>query len=218
VKVAGSIVIVLMVLSVSISAQKKGKRSTAKMPVIHETVTVKAGPYTPPVYPAETEPDIWNDFSTKDGAIKITFPAKSGGYLFTDSEIMPDGKEVVVVTAYTANASYKLITRPVAPLLNNGDIDDVLESSINLAYSLPKTKIISKKNISYGSFLGKEVILSTDIGKEKEVQYARFYLLNSNLIAIYVTLDNPNSGKKMEPWVNKFFASLFVILQIKNEA
>lgn len=211
------IFIVALIVPLSAWAQK-AKKTPVKKPVIREIVTVKRTPYVPPEYPSETEPDLWKEHSTKDGAIKIAFPSGAGKHFHNDSEALPDGAELVVMSAYTKNATYKLITRPVAPLLNNSDIEEVLESSISSAYSMPRTTIVSKKNVSYKGFVGKELVLSTTRTEAKEVQHARFFLLNANLIAIYVTLDDPNSGKAIEPWIRKFFDSLVVQVDIEDLA
>lgn len=204
------LIVVIVVLFPAFAWAQKTRKPPVKKPVIREIVTVKGDQYAPPEYPSETEPDLWKEHSTKDGSIKITFPSGAGKHFLDDSERLPDGAELVVMSAYTKNATYKLITCPVAPLLNNSDIEEVLESSINSAYSMPMTTIVSKKNVSYKGFVGKELVLNTTRAEGKEVQHARFFLLNANLIAIYVTLDDPNSGKAIDPWIRKFFDSLDV--------
>lgn len=215
-KVAFFIFLALILHTVPSAGQKS--RKPRKQPIIRETVTVKGGPYIAPKYPDETEADLWKEHAINGGSIKLTFPSGSGKYLHDGSEELPDGPTLVSVSATTKNASYQLLTRPVAPLLSNPDIEDVLETSISSVFSKTNTQIISKKNVYYAGFIGKELVISTTRAEGKEIQHARVFLLSGTLIAMYVTLDDPNSGKAMQPWITKFFESLVVRLPARNDA
>lgn len=208
--------VALILYTASVAGQKS--RKPRKQPIIRETVTVKGGPYIAPKYPDETEADLWKEHAINGGSIKLTFPSGSGKYFHDGSEELLDGQTLVSVSATTTNASYLLLTRPVAPLLSNSDIEEVLETSISSVFSKTNTQIVSKKNVYYAGFIGKDLVISTTRAEGKEIQHARLFLLNGTLIAMYVTLDDPNSGKAMEPWIIRFFDSLVVRLPAKNDA
>lgn len=211
------ITILTILASLATSAQSQKKPTKAKKPVVRATVTVKGEPHVPHVYPNETDDGIWNEYSTKDGVIKITFPSVLEK-LRNSSESRDDGQIFISLTAPTNNGSYELLTRPFSAITDNREIDRILEDSINKVVSGPIMKIVSKKNIYYGGFLGKELIIRKTVAEGEYIQYSRFFILNSRLITLNVSLDYGVSKEKMEPWIQKFFDSLVVHLPNTPEA
>lgn len=213
------LLIPVLVISAVLSAegQTRKKSIKSKRPVVRATVTVKADPYKPPIYPNETDDGVWNEYSSKDGKIKLTFPAPVEK-LYDDSEPQNDGRLIISMSAYTKNGSYRLLVRPFPAILDNRGIDYVLENSIQLVFVQPRITIVKKTNVFYEGFLGKELIVRETGAQGKSIQYAQFYILNSQLITLIVELDHSASQEKMEPWIRKFFDSLVVKLPARSTA
>ena len=211
------ILILLMSASVASSAQTRKKSTKTEKPVVLGTVTIKGEPYVPPVYPSETDAGIWNEFSTMDGSIKVNFPAFVGK-LYDDSERLDNGQRFISLSAYTKNGTYKLLARPFQAITENRDIDSILENTIRSVVIKSNLTVVRKKNIFYQGFIGKELIYTETVAEGIHIRYARFCILNSHVISLDVSLNDPTSKEKMEPWIQKFFNSLRVELPNINDA
>src|SRR5688500_16793827 len=209
-KIATSLVIFsTFFFATSVHGQRESSKT--KKPLVRATVTIKGEPYKPPVYPPENEPALWNEYSTKDGSIVATFPSERGK-LSDDSEVLDNREFFLPIAANTKNATYQLSARTFPPIKDNTEINSVLEDSVKRAFTRPMMKIISKKDIYYHGFLGKELIISRTVAEGEYTQYARLFILNSKLITVNVSLNHGVSKEKMEPWIRKFFDSLKVHL------
>ena len=211
------IFVVLGLPLLPVFGQSTKRPRKVKKPVIQETVIVKGNPYTRPIYPAETDPGIWNEFSSKDGRIKLTFPSLPGK-LSEDSELTDGGKVLISMSAHTSNASYKLFARHFAPIADSKELNEILERSISTVFAGPRSKVVEKKNVSYGGIIGKEFMILERKADSISIQFARVYILGDQLITLFVIPDKPESQEKMKPWIQKFFDSLSVPLPARNEA
>lgn len=205
-----------LVLSFSAAGQEAPKKKPNK-PKVLGTVTVVAPPYEPPNYPHETEPGLWKEVTSSDGGIRITMPTGSGKYLFDDSIVLSDGKQALSISASTKNTVFKITTRPAARLQGKRDIEVYLESMIKIIEERPIATLRSKKDVYYGSHLGKEIVVVNQMAEQTEVQIARLFALNSTLVVLEVIVDESTDMKNIEPWVNKFFESLVVALPTIKE-
>lgn len=206
----------LFILSFSAEGQKVPKSKPDK-PKVLGTVTVVAPPYEPPNYPHETEPGLWKEVSSSNGGIRVTMPTGSGKYLFDDSIVLSDGNEALSISASTKNAVFKITTRPAGLLQGNRDIEAYLESMIRFIEERPIATLRSKKNVYYGSQVGREIVILNQMAEQTEIQIARLFVLNSTLVVLEVIVDESTDMKNIEPWINKFFESLVVPLPTINE-
>lgn len=205
-----------LVLSLSAAGQKAPKTKPNK-PKVLGTVTVVAPPYEPPNYPHETEPGLWKEVSSTDGGIRISMPTGSGKYLFDDSVVLSGGSEALSIRALTKNAVFRITTRPADRLQGNRDIEVYLESMITFIEERPIATLRSKKDVFYGPFIGKEIVVVNQMAEQTEIQIARLFVLNSTLVVLEVIIDESTEMKTIEPWVDKFFQSLVVDLSPLNE-
>lgn len=205
-----------LVLSFSAAGQKAPKTNPNK-PKVLGTVTVIAPPYEPPNYPHETEPGLWKEVSSSDGGIRVTMPTGSGKYLFDDSILLSDGNEALSISASTKYAVFKITTRPAVRLEGKRDIEAYLESMIKFIDERPIATLRSKKDVYYGTQVGREIVVLNQMAEQTEIQIARLFVLNSTLVVLEVIVDESTDMKNIEPWINKFFESLVVALPTINE-
>ena len=200
---------------VSVQSQTRKKASKTRKPVVRATVTIKGEPYEPRVYPSESDPNIWNEFTFRNEFIKISFPAIPGE--LEDSFESPEVDEpLLIASATTKNASYKLMARKLAVSTDEREIDVILENSIVQTYEGGGWRISKKKDVSYEGILGKELVAIRTVAEGEYKHYIRAYILNSHVITLFVS-PNPASKLNLEPWSVKFFDSLKVKLPVRSE-
>lgn len=206
----------LILISSAALPQKKGKPSAAK-PVIRATVTVKGDSTAPPpVYPAETDEGIWNEFASKNERLKVLLPARAKNVEWSYEDIR--GAEAAFLTTRSKSARYQVVTRPSIQFESNRDIEDVLEASIQTAYSPPKSGVRVKRTIYYDGVLGKEFEAVYQRAEVTVVDYVRCFILDSKMIIMSVSVEKPVDDEKLRPWNKKFFDSLIVPRNGKKDA
>ena len=195
--------------------QKKAKPTVTK-PVIRATVTVKGDGNAAPVYPAETDKGIWNEFASKDGRMRILLPARSNDVEWYYEDVR--GIEAGFLTVRSKFARYQVVTRPSIQFESNRDIEEVLEASIQTAYSAPKSNVRVKRTIYYDGVLGKEFEAVYQRSDVTVVDYVRCYIVDSKMIIMSVSIEKPVDDEKLRPWITKFFDSLVVARNGKKDA
>jgi len=194
--------------AIAANGQTKKTRKVAKPKPIRVTVTVKGG--GPPVKPLanETDDGVWNLLELKNDDLQILFPAKNEDIF--DDVVGP----VRSFVAETKTAKYLLAIRDVGVPIDVKGTEEYLENLIKIGFGDADTKIIEKRNLSYGGWLGKQLI--TEQRAKRSI--SRIYILNRKLFAMSVILNTKDYNVTFEKWITKFLDSFHVKVRTPREA
>lgn len=200
-------VLILVACSLALIGQTKKRQSVRKPSTIRATVTVNGNLGPQPKLPKETDEGIWNEFFLPEYDLKILFPSKPDDLDYDVHNIL------LTFQTSTAIATYSLMMRDFPVLGDNKQIGAILEDMFVNSGEKGGSIMLSKKDIFYEGRIGKEIVTE----KNGSLYFARFFILNSRLFAISVSVEKKTDRKRVEPWVKKFFDSFLVKVPIVNE-
>lgn len=203
-KIISSVTLILCVFSLSLFAQTKTRK---KNPTLKARVTVKANlaPETPK--PTEEAAGIWHEFNSERYGFWIMFPSKS-------EEVASDKiEEFASFQTSTKKAQYALAVKEILVSLNNSQLEVLFENIIKETED-ETTRLIGKKDVFLNGVLGKELVYEEN-GK---IVFGRFYLMESKLFMLTVSLPKKDYRKNFDQWATKFFDSFGVKANIRMDA
>lgn len=209
-----AVMIILLTIWVaeSVLSQKSRPARTQKAPVIRETVTVKGNLPPSPAPINESDSGVWRSFAFSEHRLTLEFPARIGETI--ENEVA-DSEGIWTYSAATERATYRIMVRNIAALLDEQAASEVLDDSIAAAYSGRKGSVLKRiVAVSYQGKPGREFV----VHEKGEVQIVRIFILDQKLFAMFVTVVPNSQWPKMEVWARKFLDSFKVDMLVKGEA
>ena len=198
---------------VSIDGQTKRSSKSRKPIVIRESVTVKGDLPTaePPL--RETDRGAWRKFEFAEHKLTIEIPAKTNDGMTMDE---PDADGLWSIASDTEKATYRVVIRDIAAILDRRSAEEVLNDSISKAYGGTRQGAESAKirEVTYKGRPGREIITN----EKERVQIGRVFIVEQKIYALFVTINRRDQWPTMEPWARRFLESFKVELPIGGEA
>jgi hypothetical protein len=206
-KVLAVCVFVFCIFSLSTFSQTKTNKQTSKTPSIRAEVTIKGN--IPPEMPKPVEEDakIWNEFASAKHGFWITFPAPEENVHNDDID------EFASFATSTKKAHYSLAVKNLLVSLNNSQLNDLFDTIVAQTED-DKTRLIGKKDVYLNGTLGKELVYE----ENRNIVYGRFYIVESKLFMLSVSVPKKDYNKSFDRWAQKFFDSFGVKVNSRMDA
>ena len=186
-------------------AQNKTSKKSAKTPPVRGTVTIKLPPA--PARPSEEDALAWHEFASEKFGFWITFPSDKDDVFADDEESISNFR------ASTRKARYGLSVKNLLVSLNNSQLDEMFEKMISETED-ETTKLMGKRDVYLNGVLGKELVYE----ENEQIVFGRFYIVESKLFMLTVSLPKKQYNKNFDRWATKFFDSFGVKINSKMDA
>jgi hypothetical protein len=160
-----------------------------------------------PAAPRENEAGVWNEFSSDKYGFTITFPAWRSGVAAESVN------KLISFEARTERAFYGLTVKNLRVGLNNSQLEKLFDEIIGETQN-EATKIIAERDVLLNGSLGREIVYE----EADKIVFGRFYILESKLFILTVTVGKNDYDKNFDRWAFKFFDSFGVKSNVKLDA
>jgi hypothetical protein len=182
-------------------AQTKTSKTTTESTLSNPVSTTRKTPA------GEENPRLWNEYSSEKFGFWIQFPASK------DQVSSDDSDEFVNFETVNGKAHYALSVKKLLAALSNRELDEMFDSIVS-ATEDETTRLISQKDVYLNGVLGRELVYE----EESQIVFGRFYILESKIFMLTVTLPKKDYNRGFDRLARKFFDSFGVRVNRRMDA